>query len=65
MVETLSAEPSMEYPPQLLFRAMLEEHLMSFTQYAFEVTRPNTPFRPNWHLEAMTHKLSEVASGEI
>src|SRR4029079_18000842 len=50
---------------QLLFRAMLEEHLMAFTQYAFEVIRPDIPLRPNWHLEAMTHKLSLVASGEI
>jgi predicted phage terminase large subunit-like protein len=51
-------------PPQVLFRAMLEEHLMSFTQYAFEVVRPGIPFRPNWHLEAMTHSLSQIASGE-
>src|SRR6266550_8606545 len=66
MPEILNAAPSMGYPPpQLLFRAMLEEHLMSFTQFAFEVIRPGIPFRPNWHLEAMTHKLSQVASGEI
>ena len=65
MPEVLSAAPAMAYPPQLLFRAMLEEHLMSFTQFAFEVIRPGIPFRPNWHLEAMTHKLSEVASGEV
>ena len=38
---------------------------MSFTQFAFGVIRPGIPFRPNWHLEAMTHKLSQVASGEI
>ena len=44
---------------------MLAEHLMSFTRYAFEVIRPGIPFRPNWHLEAMTHKLAQVASGEI
>src|SRR3982750_3858231 len=52
-------------PPQDLFRAVLAEHLMSFTQFAFEVIRPGIPFRPNWHLEAITHKLSQVASGEV
>jgi hypothetical protein len=38
---------------------------MSFTQFAFGVIRPGIPFRPNWHLEAITHKLSQVASGEV
>jgi predicted phage terminase large subunit-like protein len=65
MLEILNAAASTAYPPQLLFRAMLQEHLMSFTQFAFEVIRPNVLFRPNWHLEAMTHKLSQVASGEV
>jgi hypothetical protein len=65
MPEILSVAPSMGYPPQVLFRAVLEEHLMSFTQFAFEVVRPGIPFRPNWHLEAMTHKLAQVASGEV
>jgi len=56
MPEIQNAEPLIDYPPQVLFRAMLREHLMSFTQYSFEVIRPDIPFRPNWHLEAMTHK---------
>jgi len=64
MLDIQNAEP-VAYSPQVLFRAMLAEHLMSFTRYAFEVIRPGIPFRPNWHLEAMTHKLAQVASGEI
>ena len=64
MLDIQSAAPA-AYSPQVLFRAMLAEHLMSFTRYAFEVIRPGIPFRPNWHLEAMTHKLAQVASGEI
>jgi predicted phage terminase large subunit-like protein len=64
--EALNAAPALGHPPpQLLFRALLEEHLMSFTQFAFGVIRPGIPFRPNWHLEAITHKLSQVASGEV
>lgn len=55
----------LEPPPQVLFRALLEDHLMSFTQFAFEVVRPGIAFRSNWHLEAMTFKLAQIASGEI
>jgi hypothetical protein len=29
------------------------------------VVRPNTQFKPNWHLEALAHKLSQVAAGEV
>src|SRR4051812_34715956 len=72
MTELLSTSSSLAYPPdasayppQLLFRAMLEDHLMSFTQYAFEVVRPGIAFRGNWHLEAITHKLAQIATGEI
>ena len=38
---------------------------MAFTEFAFTVVRPNTLFKPNWHLEALAHKLSQVASGEV
>src|SRR3982074_2494343 len=66
MPAIFNAASSMRHPPpQLLFQALLEEHLMSFTQFAFGVIRPGIPFRPNWHLEAITHKLSQVASGEV
>src|SRR5207249_5768719 len=32
---------------------------------AFGVVRPGISFKPNWHLEAMAEKLSQVASGKI
>jgi predicted phage terminase large subunit-like protein len=38
---------------------------MAFTQFTFGVARPGIIFRPNWHLEAVTHKLSQVADGRI
>jgi predicted phage terminase large subunit-like protein len=54
-----------EYPPGLVLRAVLALDLMAFTEFAFGVVRPNTPFKPNWHLEVLAHKLSQVASGEV
>ena len=54
-----------EYPPGLVLRATLALDFMAFTEFAFGVVRPNTLFKPNWHLEALAHKLSQVASGEV
>jgi predicted phage terminase large subunit-like protein len=65
METAANTEASGAYLPQMIFRAVLADHLMSFTQYAFGVVRPGIRFRPNWHLEAITHKLTEVASGEV
>jgi predicted phage terminase large subunit-like protein len=52
-------------PPQVVLRAVLAEHLMSFTEFAFDVVRPGVAFNSNWHLEAVTEKLSQVARGEV
>jgi predicted phage terminase large subunit-like protein len=54
-----------EYPPGLVVRAALALDFMAFTEFAFGVVRPNTLFKPNWHLEALAHRLSQVASGEV
>src|SRR6516162_6766683 len=54
-----------DYPPQLVLQALLASNLTSFTEFAFGVVRPGIPFKPNWHFEAVTHILSEVASGEV
>jgi predicted phage terminase large subunit-like protein len=53
------------YPPQVVLQALLAENLTSFTEFAFGVVRPGILFKPNWHFEAVTHKLSQVASGEV
>lgn len=50
-----------EYPPGLVLRATLALDFMAFTEFAFGVVRPNTLFKPNWHLEALAHKLSHTA----
>jgi len=61
---TLPLAPD-EYSPGLVLRATLALDFMAFTEFTFGVVRPNTLFKPNWHLEALAHKLSRVASGEV
>jgi predicted phage terminase large subunit-like protein len=46
-------------------QALLASNLTSFTEFAFGVVRPGVLFKPNWHFEAVTHKLSQVACGEV
>jgi predicted phage terminase large subunit-like protein len=53
------------HPDRVVFQALLAQDLMAFTEFAFGVVRPGLPFKPNWHLEAITAKLSQVARGEI
>jgi hypothetical protein len=59
-----SAAPTDPSPVEVL-RALLATDLMAFVEYTFGVVRPNAVFKSNWHLEAMAHKLSQVASGEV
>jgi predicted phage terminase large subunit-like protein len=54
-----------ECPPALVLRAALALDFMAFAEFSFGVVRPNTEFKPNWHLESLAHKLSQVASGEV
>src|SRR5581483_9431060 len=56
---------SVDYPSQVVLQILLANNLTSFTEFAFGVVRPGVSFKPNWHLEAVTHKLAQVASGEI
>ncbi len=46
-------------------RAVLATDFASFIEYTFGVLRPGAEFRPNWHIEAMAYKLSQVATGEV
>jgi predicted phage terminase large subunit-like protein len=63
---TLQLAPILEeYPSGLVLRATLACDLMAFTEYTFGLVRPGAVFKPNWHLEAVTHKLSQVASGQV
>src|SRR5215470_15482090 len=49
MRNTLNPDVVMDYPPHIVFHAV----------------RPGVLFKSNWHLEATTEKLSQVASGEV
>jgi predicted phage terminase large subunit-like protein len=63
----LAAEAELwpKYSPRAAFQALLALNLMAFTEFAFGVVRPGRPFKPNWHLEAITYKLSQVARGNV
>jgi hypothetical protein len=65
MQNTTNAGHLADYAPQVVLQAVLATNLTSFTEFAFGVVRPGITFKPNWHFEAVTHKLSEVASGEV
>jgi hypothetical protein len=51
--------------PQAALRAALATDFSSFIRYTFGVLRPGREFRPNWHIDAMAYKLSQVASGAV
>ena len=53
-----------EYSPRRVLQAILAVDLMTFIEYTFGVVRPDVIFKPNWHIEALAHALSQVASGE-
>ena len=65
MLNSQDAGRLTDYPPQVVLQAVLVSNLTSFTEFAFGVVRPGITFKPNWHFEAVTHKLSEVASGDV
>jgi predicted phage terminase large subunit-like protein len=65
MLNSQDTDHFADYPPHLVLQALLATNLTSFTEFAFGVVRPGILFKPNWHLEAVTHKLAKVASGAV
>jgi predicted phage terminase large subunit-like protein len=53
------------YPDRVVLQALLAQDLNAFSEFAFGVVRPGLLFKPNWHLQAVAEKLSQVASGRI
>jgi predicted phage terminase large subunit-like protein len=51
--------------PQQIYRAILATDFRAFVDYVFGLLRPGIPFKPNWHIDAMAHKVSQVASGDV
>jgi predicted phage terminase large subunit-like protein len=44
--------------------AILREDFYSFVQAAFPIVVPGQSFAPSWHVEAITHALTQVFAGE-
>jgi predicted phage terminase large subunit-like protein len=65
MRTALAADSLTDPSPDLVLQALLVQDLMGFTEFAFGVVRPGISFKPNWHHEAVSAKLSQVASGKI
>src|SRR5215510_4179802 len=65
MRNSQDADRFADHPPQVVLQALLAHNLTSFTEFAFGVVRPGILFKPNWHFEAVTHKLSQVTAGEV
>jgi predicted phage terminase large subunit-like protein len=51
--------------PEQVLRAILATDFRAFVDYVFGLLRPGILFKPNWHIDAMAHKASQVASGEV
>jgi predicted phage terminase large subunit-like protein len=51
--------------PEQVLQAILATDFRAFVDYVFGLLRPGTPFKPNWHIDAMAHKVSQVASGDV
>jgi predicted phage terminase large subunit-like protein len=65
MVHTVATPGLGSISQQAILRAALATDFRSFVQYVFGVLRPGIEFRPNWHIDAMAYKLSQVATGEV
>jgi predicted phage terminase large subunit-like protein len=65
MVDLITTPVPGDFSPQAVLRSMLATDFRSFIQYVFGVLRPGIEFRPNWHIDAMAYKLSQIATGEI
>ena len=61
----MTAATNIKLPSEFVLKTLLAHDLMAFTQFAFGVVRPGIPYKSNWHLEAVTHKLSQVAEGSV
>jgi hypothetical protein len=51
--------------PDRVLQAVLATDFRAFVEYVFDLLRPGTPFRANWHIDAMAHKVAQVATGEV
>lgn len=59
--------PALELPipADQVFRAALSRDINALIEFTFGVVRPGAMFRPNWHLDAIAHKLARIESGSL
>ncbi len=50
---------------QQVFNSLLRSSFNAFARKAFQSVYPGTPFQPNWHIEAITHHLSQCHTGQM
>ena len=48
-----------------VFAALIRKDLSSFIQRAFATVDPGSRYHHNWHIDAIAHRLAQVARGEI
>ncbi|MGD9920372.1 MAG: phage terminase large subunit [Pseudorhodoplanes sp.] len=48
-----------------LLIALLRSDFESFLRRCLQTLNPNTPFQPNWHITAITHRLNRAMSGRL
>lgn len=53
------------YYDRNILNAVLRNELHAFTRKAFATILPGDRFLSNWHVEAITHRLQQVAEGRI
>ena len=47
------------------FRALMRQDLSSFIQRSVETVDPGASYEHNWHIDAISYRLAQIASGEI
>jgi hypothetical protein len=52
-----------DHPSHVIFQALLARDLLAFMEFGFGVVRPGLTFKSK-HVDAVTEKLRQVASGE-
>lgn len=48
-----------------VFQTLLRQDLSSFIQRSVETVDPGADYQHNWHIDAIAHRLMQIASGEI
>ena len=61
----MSASPSSLALEAAMLREGMRQDLATFTHRCFQTVMPGERFAPNWHLQAIAHKLDQVRRGHL